>query len=162
MKRENRGKGGSAGGRRLVVFDPALVFVTVAVAGVLWAAGGMFSAASASEDEVNCDAHSGACTQHLGDLAVTLEIAPRPVTAMQDLVFKVAIAGAEPSAPPYIDLGMPAMKMGPNRVRLEQTGPGSYEGRGVIVKCPSGRRTWFANVVIPASGEVKFVFDVVY
>ncbi|MEK6194555.1 MAG: hypothetical protein N2F24_10070, partial [Deltaproteobacteria bacterium] len=85
-----------------------------------------------------------------------------PVKAMQDLVFKVSITGASPTEPPHIDLGMPAMKMGPNRVVLKLTGPGTYEGSGVIVRCPSGKRTWFANVIVPESGEVKFIFDVIY
>ena len=57
---------------------------------------------------------------------------------------------------------MPGMKMGPNRVELKNTGNGAYEGRGVIVRCPSGRRTWFAHVTIPGTGEVKFIFDVIY
>ena len=116
----------------------------------------------ASDLSINCDAHKGVCVQSLGDLTVSLEITPRPVKAMQDLKFKVSLSGSPPSKAPYIDLGMPAMKMGPNRVLLESLGNGVYEGTGVIVRCPSGRRTWFANVTIPDSGEVKFVFDVIY
>jgi hypothetical protein len=100
--------------------------------------------------------------QSSADLTVSLEITPRPVKAMQDLVFKVSIEGASPAAPPHIDLGMPAMKMGPNQVALKPMGPGTYEGSGVIVRCPSGKRTWFANVIVPGSGEVKFIFDVIY
>ena len=117
---------------------------------------------SASEIQINCSAHKGACSQSLGNQIVLLEIEPRPVKAMQDLVFKVSISGRPPSTPPYIDLGMPAMKMGPNRVLLKPTDSGHYEGRGVIVRCKSGRRTWFANVVFPDTGEVKFIFDVIY
>ncbi len=116
----------------------------------------------ASESQINCDAHNGVCVQSLGVLTVSLEISPQPVKAMQDLVFKVSISGDPPSKPPYIDLGMPGMKMGPNRVMLKRTGQGFYEGKGVIVRCPSGRRTWSANVTIPESGEVKFIFDVIY
>jgi hypothetical protein len=118
--------------------------------------------ALAGEAMINCDAHSGACSQSSGAMTVTLEILPRPVKAMQDLVFKVSIAGATPASPPHIDLGMPAMKMGPNQVALKTNGPGTYEGTGVIVRCPSGKRTWFANVIVPEAGEVKFIFDVIY
>ena len=118
--------------------------------------------AMAADTMINCDAHKGGCSQSSGDLTVSLEITPRPVKAMQDLVFKVSITGASPAAPPHIDLGMPAMKMGPNQVALIPTGPGTYEGTGVIVRCPSGKRTWFANVIVPGSGEVKFIFDVIY
>lgn len=118
--------------------------------------------AFADEADINCDIHKGVCSQSLGDLTVSLEITPRPVKAMQDLVFKVALSEQPSPQTPHIDLGMPGMKMGPNRVALKNTGPGVYEGRGVIVRCPSGRRTWFAAVTVPAAGEVKFVFDVLY
>jgi hypothetical protein len=120
------------------------------------------SPAVAGDAAINCDAHNGVCTQSSGNLTVSLEISPRPVKAMQDLIFKVSLKGAVPAKPLHIDLGMPAMKMGPNQVVLEPTGTGTYEGSGVIVRCPSGKRTWFANVVVPGSGEVKFIFDVVY
>ena len=118
--------------------------------------------AYASDVKINCDAHKGVCSQSLGNHTVSLEIMPRPVKAMQDLVFKVSVSGNPPSKSPYIDLGMPAMKMGPNRVLLYPAGQGHYEGTGVIVRCKSGRRTWFANVIIPEAGAVKFVFDVIY
>ncbi len=118
--------------------------------------------ALAGEAMINCDAHTGPCSQSSGAMTVSLEILPRPVKAMQDLVFKVSIAGATPASQPHIDLGMPAMKMGPNQVALKTTGPGTYEGTGVIVRCPSGKRTWFANVIVPEAAEVKFIFDVIY
>ena len=120
------------------------------------------SPAVAGDSAINCDAHNGICTQSSGDFTVSLEISPRPVKAMQDLIFKVSITGAAPSSPPHIDLGMPAMKMGPNQVLLKPTASGTYEGSGVIVRCKSGKRTWFANVVVPGAGEVKFIFDVIY
>ena len=118
--------------------------------------------AMAADQMINCDAHKGVCTQSSGDLAISLEITPRPVKAMQDLFFKVSIKGVSPVQPPYIDLGMPAMKMGPNQVILKSTGNGNYEGKGVLVRCKSGKRTWFANVIVPEAGEVKFIFDVIY
>ena len=123
---------------------------------------GWSAPATAADSVINCDAHKGVCSQSSGDLTVSLEISPRPVKAMQDLVFKVSIEGASPTRPPHIDLGMPAIKMGPNQVALKSTGPGTYEGRGVIVRCKSGKRTWFANVIVPDAGEVKFIFDVIY
>ncbi len=116
----------------------------------------------AADTMINCNAHQGKCSRSSGNLTVSLEIVPRPVKAMQDLVFKVSIEGASPAKHPHIDLGMPAMKMGPNQVSLKPTGPGTYEGTGVIVRCPSGKKTWFANVIVPGSGEVKFIFNVIY
>lgn len=116
----------------------------------------------AEDSAINCQAHDGNCSLPIGKETVTLEIMPRPVTAMQDSTFTVTLSGKLSEQAPYIDLGMPAMKMGPNRVQLNSVGNGVYQGKGVIVRCKSGHRTWFANVVVPDVGEVKFVFDVVY
>ena len=116
----------------------------------------------AGASAINCQAHDGKCSLPLGKEIVTLEIMPRPVTAMQDSTFTVTLSGKTPEQAPYLDLGMPDMKMGPNRVQLKPSGNGVYKGKGVIVRCKSGRRTWFANVIVPGAGEAKFVFDVVY
>ena len=115
-------------------------------------------------DLINCDLHQGACTQNLAGSTVTLAVTPQPVKAMQDLLFQVAFTGKLPpsSKLPYIDLGMPGMNMGPNRVQLKSTGNATYEGSSVIVRCPSGRRTWQATVTIPDVGQTDFIFDVVY
>ena len=113
---------------------------------------------------VNCDLHKGTCMQPLQGTNVILEVAPKPVKAMTDLRFTVRFTGNPPSATkaPFIDLGMPGMNMGPNRVLLESSGPSVYEGRGIIVRCPSGRRIWQATVTVPDLGSVRFVFDVIY
>jgi len=37
-----------------------------------------------------------------------------------------------------------------------------YEGKGVIVKCPSGHRVWRATVTVPDLGKAEFIFDVIY
>ncbi len=125
------------------------------------------SAANAGDkyrEMINCDLHQGACTQSLAGTTVTLTVTPRPVKAMQDLLFQVSLSSQRsPDAkPPYIDLGMPGMDMGPNRVQLKSTGNATYEGQGVIVRCPSGRRTWQATVTIPDAGQTDFIFDVIY
>jgi hypothetical protein len=116
------------------------------------------------EEMINCNLHQGICTQSLAGSTITLEVTPRPVKAMQDLLFQVTLSGKLPSNTqlPYIDLGMPGMNMGPNRVQLESAGIATYEGRGVIVRCPSGRRTWQATVTIPDVGQTDFIFDVIY
>jgi hypothetical protein len=54
------------------------------------------------------------------------------------------------------------MQMGPNRVRLISVGDHAYEGRGVIIKCPSGRKIWQATVTIPEAGQTDFIFNVIY
>ncbi len=114
--------------------------------------------------QVNCNLHHGACTQRIEDTDVTLEVTPRPVEAMKNLIFKVTLfgMGGTPSKPPTIDLNMPKMKMGKNRVKMEAVAPNVYEGKGVIVKCASGHRVWQATVMVPDLGQADFIFDVIY
>lgn len=115
----------------------------------------------------SCDLNHGPCTQPLANGAATLEILPRPIRAMIDLTFRVTLAGlpaagSADAGPPFIDLDMPDMFMGYNRVILTAERPGVYSGSGVIVRCPSGIPTWKATVTAPGVGEATFVFDVQY
>jgi hypothetical protein len=111
---------------------------------------------------VNCSIHCGSCTQSFFGCEVTLDITPKPVEAMKDLTFTVTLEGRQPSAPPFINLRMPGMHMGPNQVALKPVSAGVYVGKGIIVRCPSGKRIWKAVVTIPGIGKVDFIFDVVY
>jgi hypothetical protein len=112
---------------------------------------------------INCDIQKGACEKNVSGTRVTLEVFPKPVQAMRDLTFRVTVADhGKLSASPYIDLNMPAMDMGANRVLLNDLGEGVFEGQGVIVRCRSGRKTWRARITLPDMGRVDFIFDVVY
>jgi hypothetical protein len=110
----------------------------------------------------NCDIRKGACIQTLESGTVTLDILSKPVTAMTDLTFNITLENLAPVDDPFIDLGMPGMKMGPNQVLLQKTSEGVYTGTGVIVRCASGRTLWRADVTIPGVGKTAFTFDVVY
>jgi hypothetical protein len=141
------------------------VYTVLLLAAFLLAAPGCISAGDKYQELINCDLHQGVCTQNLSGSTVTLAVTPRPVKAMQDLLFQVTFSAKLPpntNKLPYIDLGMPGMKMGPNRVQLKSAGNDTYEGRGVIVKCPSGRRIWRATVTVPDFGQTDFIFDVIY
>ena len=126
----------------------------------------MVSKAIAAEESLNtltiCDIQLEPCTKVRDALAVTLDIFPKPVKAMKELTFRLTFAGREMSDNPRIDLGMPGMAMGPNRVLMKRVGHNTYEGQGVIVRCPSGRRRWIATATLPEAGVVEFVFDVIY
>lgn len=111
---------------------------------------------------LQCDVHAGPCNATLKSTKVSLDINPKPVKAMQDLTFTVTLEGEKPAAAPYIDLSMPGMNMGRNRVVLQQSGESIFQGKGIIVRCPSGRRTWKAKITAPNLGSVEFVFDVIY
>jgi len=114
------------------------------------------------ETVLPCDVHQGPCKGSLSGREVTLEIFPKPVSAMRNLVFRLALsdAGADPGENPFIDLGMPGMHMGPNRVALKPATPGIYEGQGILVRCPSGIRSCEAKVTVPGYGTLVFKFDV--
>ena len=126
------------------------------------ALGEVMAADPSPESLIKCDIQQGPCTKQLAGMSVTLDIQPKPVKAMKDLRFQVTISGGKGNAAPYIDLGMPGMNMGPNRVELRRVKDNVFEGQGVIVRCPSGRRTWIATVTLPEVGKVEFVFDVLY
>ena len=120
------------------------------------------SGPSSTVSATHCNIQTGPCTRELSGGTVTLDIHPKPVRAMMDLRFTVKVDGLRLTKNPHIDLDMPAMTMGFNRVYLEPAGPGLYAGDGVIVRCPSGIPTWQALVVLPGLGEVEYTFDVRY
>jgi len=107
------------------------------------------------------DIHAGPVTGRAGGQTVVLDISPKPVAAMRELSFTVELPGYEGSEAPVIDLDMPGMRMPPNRVRLVRDGPGRYRGKGVIVRCRSGKRRWTATVTLPGADRAVFPFDVV-
>jgi hypothetical protein len=90
---------------------------------------------------------------------ILLDIEPKPVRTMRELTFSVELPGYDEAGIPRLDLGMAGMRMAPNRIDLVKEGDGRYRGRGVIVKCPSGMRTWTAVVHLPGKGKATFTFD---
>jgi hypothetical protein len=103
---------------------------------------------------------SGPLATFAGSQEVLLDIVPKPVEAMRELTFSVALPGYGAAGSPWVDLGMPGMPMPPNRVDLVKVGDGRYRGTGVLVKCPGGSRTWTATVNLPGTGTAVFTFDV--
>lgn len=123
---------------------------------------GSGSARLDAEPRANSNAiHEGPCAKQVNGRAVTLEITPRPVRHMQPLLFRVTVEPAD-NLPPVltIDFSMPGMYMGENRMKLVRTAPGVWEGRGVIVRCMSGRKLWQIKVLSPELGNPAFSFDV--
>lgn len=116
---------------------------------------------SRKQAETECDIQNTSCTKTLMGCAVTLDIKPKPVKAMKDLTFTIAFSGERPLTNPKLNLEMPGMRMGPNQIDLKSVGYDIYEGKGIIVRCPSGRRTWKAIITIPDMGTVDFIFDVI-
>jgi len=115
-----------------------------------------------------CRISSGACARVVGQATVTLEVAPRPVRPMSELVFTVSVSPPEAAGTggARLALAMPGMTMGDNRVALVPSGPGRWRGGGVLVRCPSGKRIWSAELALPPRSDgqppvtTTFVFEV--
>jgi len=114
----------------------------------------------------DCRIDEGSCRAAKGTLLVTFELLPRPVKVMRELAFAVTLQdkGTQVTdASVAVELTMPGMVMGKNTVILLSKGGGIYEGKGVIVRCPSGSRLWRANVNVRRGGKtaaVPFLFEV--
>ncbi len=113
-----------------------------------------------------CDIQQGPCNARtVGGLSVSFDIQPKPVSAMSKNVFTVVLShNGVPvtDAAVRIALSMPGMYMGKNEIALAPRNK-IYEGSGTIVSCPSGKKTWQADVVITASGKTSrtaFLFEV--
>ncbi len=126
---------------------------------------GMNSSLFAAENKkelINCDIQNQSCVQSISGGRVTFNIGPKPVKAMEDLLFEVRVKDLDLTGPPLIDLKMPGMRMGKNQVKTKMTDKDVYQGTGIIVRCPSGKTVWQAVVNLPGIGKLNFIFDVVY
>jgi hypothetical protein len=123
-----------------------------------------------SAAKVDCAISAGPCTKDVDGVVITLGLDPRPVRFMTDLTFEVrATEGGAPLAgsAAKVALSMPGMYMGENEVALTQAEPGVYRGKGVLVRCPSGRRVWTAQVSLtrargaePVAASFTFEVDI--
>lgn len=118
--------------------------------------------AASEAPAVNCDPNAGSCKQTISDTQIQLEIDPKPVRAMETLTFRLTVPGLPDVSVPIIKLSMPGMNMGPNSVPLTRLSKDTFVGKGVIVKCRSGKRLWKASVTVPGLGKTDFIFNVDY
>jgi hypothetical protein len=122
----------------------------------------VFSCSQDSKTDTDCAIHSGPCSYMVKGTEVILDITPKPVTTMTELEFTVHIRPdmTEPPRKLLLDLAMPRMEMGENKIVLQKKAPGVYSGKGIIVDCPSGRKDWKATVWVPGTGEAHYLFKV--
>jgi hypothetical protein len=137
---------------------------TVLLAGIV---GIGVPAASAAEKGITCDIQSGSCLKETGDgMTVEFDIQPKPVVALSELTFIVNLTrGGMPvtDASVVLDLSMPGMFMGKNQPILKHAKNGRYEGKGIITRCPSGKKMWKAEITVKQARKttiVDFVFEV--
>ncbi|MGE5808831.1 MAG: FixH family protein [Nitrospirota bacterium] len=126
------------------------------------------TAGTAAETKTLCNVQAGPCRGQTGDgLSIEFDIEPKPVTAMSDLSFAVALTRrgtpAADVSSVMLDLSMPGMFMGKNQPSMKSAGAGRYEGKGVITRCASGKKTWQAEVTVKRpkrTDVVDFIFEV--
>jgi len=113
-----------------------------------------------------CSLAAGPCTLPLAGGAVTLELSPRPLRTMAELAVTARLRGPAASSPAAVEVAfeMAGMDMGPNVSRLAPGRDGRFGGKGVLVRCPSGRNDWVAEVRVARPGEpparARFAFAV--
>ena len=115
---------------------------------------------SSEKDRPVCEIDKGPCSKKYGEQEVILDINPRPVRAMKELVFTVSLKQGNYENL-LMALDMPGMHMGRNEVALKKAAAG-YTGKGVIPRCASGITQWRATINIPETGKVDFLFNVSY
>ena len=109
----------------------------------------------------------GPCSKKIGNAEVILDIYPKPVSAMRELMVYASLKGAGIYEKLKVEFDMPGMYMGRNEVILVRTKDGRYAGKGIIPRCPSGKKLWRATVEIPEqkspkTKKIEFLFNVTY
>ncbi len=124
-------------------------------------------AAFAAETPQHCDIQNASCIMRIGDgMTIEFDVRPKPVAAMTENTFVViVIRNGKPitDASVLLNLSMPNMFMGKNQPVLKQVRDGRYEGKGIITRCASGKKTWQADVAVVSAGKTAvaaFVFEV--
>jgi hypothetical protein len=124
-------------------------------------------AAFAGENPQQCDIQKASCIARTSDGAsIEFDVLPKPVLAMIESTFVVMVTSngkPVPDAQVRLDLSMPHMFMGKNQPVMKHVKDGRYEGKGIITRCASGRKTWQADVTLGSNGKTahaSFVFEV--
>jgi hypothetical protein len=129
----------------------------------------LFARVVGSETSTSCNIQRGPCMQETGDgITIEFDVRPRPVTTLSELTFIIILTESESGLPLTdasvgLDLSMPGMFMGNNRPVMHRVSAGRYEGKGIITRCMSGRKTWQAKGTVEHAGKtvvVDFVFEV--
>ena len=118
------------------------------------------SPAQGVTEVADCAPDQGPCTAAAAGRQIIFDISPKPVKAMKELIFTIRATGRNTAPAILLDLSMPGMYMGRNEVVLKKNPDGSYSGKGIIPRCPSGRMLWRAAVTVPGAGKVSYTFNV--
>ncbi len=136
--------------RQIKGFSTLALFASILIAG-----------STLSANTVDNSIHEKACTITAGQHTVTLNIEPKPVSAMKELTFSVRVTPCDKLPQTLLlDLSMPGMTMGKNQVTLVRKSECIYEGKGIIVRCMSGRTLWQVTILSDELQNPAFTFNV--
>jgi hypothetical protein len=121
----------------------------------------LIAGSTLSANTVDNSIHEKACSVTAGKRIVTLNIDPKPVSAMKELTFSVTVKPCDKLPETLLlDLSMPGMAMGKNQITLVRKSACFYEGKGIIVKCMSGRTLWQVTLLSDELKNPAFTFNV--
>jgi CheY-like chemotaxis protein len=136
--------------RSIKGFSTLALFATIIMAG-----------STLHASAVDNSIHEKDCSVTVGQRTVTLNIEPKPVKHMKELTFSVTVTPCDKLPDTLLlDLSMPGMQMGKNQVTLVKKSNCLYEGKGIIVRCMSGRTLWQATVLSDTLNNPAFTFNV--
>ena len=136
--------------RQIKGFSTLALFASILIAG-----------STLSANTVDNSIHEKACTITAGQHTVTLNIEPKPVSAMKELTFSVRVTPCDKLPQTLLlDLSMPGMTMGKNQVTLVRKSECIYEGKGIIVRCMSGRTLCQVTILSDELQNPAFTFNV--
>lgn len=136
--------------RQIKGFSTLALFISMLIAGNTICA-----------NPVDNSIHEKACSVTAGQRTVTLNIDPKPVKHMKELTFSVTITPCDKLPETLLlDLSMPGMQMGKNQVTLVRKSGCMYQGKGIIVRCMSGRTLWQATILSDELNNPAFTFNV--
>jgi len=147
------GEGGEVKGLQRTSKLSALVLLSALLLGT-------YASALGAEEAPDCLIDRGPCTGTVAGRQVVFDISPKPVRFMKELTFTIRAPGMKTAPTVLLDLSMPGMYMGINQVTLKRVSDGSYSGKGIIPRCPSGRKLWRAEVTLPGAGKASYTFNV--
>lgn len=109
---------------------------------------------------IACDLGQAPCAADTSLGRIELELAPRPIPAMQPLL--VAVSATAPLDEVRLDLAGRDMDMGPNQTRLNRQGTLRWQGSATIPICLTGRMRWEATLRIRRGDQqesLRFGFE---
>lgn len=112
---------------------------------------------------IDCDIQKAACIKKIRGSLVELQITPKPVKSMRKVTFAISLTHCvlKDVDELVLDLTMPGMCMGVNKVVLKKNHKCMFVGQGIIPTCLTPLKQWKAEVEIPTLGKVDYTFEII-